>query len=70
MERHHVSSSDLSSVGFDPSTNTLEIEFLSGSIYQYHNVPENIYDGLMNAGSHGQYFHNHIKDVFQYSRIS
>jgi hypothetical protein len=61
MERQHVNSSNLKSVGYDPETKTLEIEFLNGGLYQYDNVPESIYNGLMSASSHGQYFYRHIK---------
>ncbi|MEW6211581.1 MAG: KTSC domain-containing protein [Acidobacteriota bacterium] len=70
MNRIPVSSSNLASVGYDPQTNTLEIEFHSGSIYQYFNVPQSIYDGLMGAGSHGRYFDAHIKKAgYPYRRI-
>ena len=40
MERQHVNSSNLESVGYDPTTQTLEIEFLNGGLYQYSGVPE------------------------------
>lgn len=69
MNRTYVSSSDLRSVGYDETSMTLEIEFNSGGIYQYYNVPETIYNSLMNASSHGKYFHQHIKDVYRYTRI-
>ncbi|KAB8140808.1 KTSC domain-containing protein [Chloroflexia bacterium SDU3-3] len=51
-----VSSSNLASVGYDPTTQTLEICFHSGACYQYFHVPQHVYDGLMGAGSHGTYF--------------
>lgn len=69
MNRTPVSSSNLRSVGYDPGTNTLEIEFLNGGIYQYSGVPESVYRGLMAAESHGRYFHAHIKDVYPYRKI-
>lgn len=69
MERTPVSSSDLRSVGYDPRSQTLEIEFNSGGIYQYFDVPESVYRGLMGASSHGQYFHRNIKDSYRYSRV-
>lgn len=69
MVRTAVSSSDLQSVGYDPTTSVLEIEFHSGGIYQYMAVPERIYQGLMSAGSHGRYFHIYIKNVYLYQRI-
>ena len=61
MLRTPVTSSNLASVGYDPTNRVLEIEFLSGPIYQYFNVPENIYSGLMQAGSHGSYFDAFVK---------
>ena len=70
MNRQPVSSSNLRSVGYDILTNTLEIEFHSGGIYQYYGVPQNIYNGLMSASSHGGYFHQYIKGVYQYTQIA
>ncbi|MBI4825314.1 MAG: KTSC domain-containing protein [Nitrospirae bacterium] len=61
MNRTAVSSSNLASVGYDPESMVLEIEFHSGGIYQYSNVPESKYEGLMKAGSHGTYFDTYIK---------
>ncbi|MBP3469722.1 MAG: KTSC domain-containing protein [Lachnospiraceae bacterium] len=54
-----VSSSDISSIGYDGST--LHIRFHSGGLYAYYNVPNSVYSGLMNAASHGRYFHANIK---------
>ncbi|WP_123539226.1 KTSC domain-containing protein [Halosimplex salinum] len=69
MNRTPVSSSNLKSVGYDQSSNTLEIEFHGGRVYQYYNVPKRIYQGLMAASSHGKYHHRQIKDSYRYSRI-
>lgn len=69
MERQFVRSSNLRSVGYDESTNTLEIEFNSGSVYQYFNVPNHIYLNLMGAVSKGTYLHSYIKGRYRYERI-
>jgi len=69
MNRLPVSSSNLRSVGYDSSTNTLEIEFNSGGIYQYRGVPPAVYERLMSASSHGKYFHAHIKNVYPDTKI-
>ncbi|MCF8065018.1 MAG: KTSC domain-containing protein [Desulfarculaceae bacterium] len=66
MDRSAVSSSALVSVGYEPSTMTLEIEFTGGSIYQYFDVPEVVYRELIGSDSLGQYFHSNIKDHFRY----
>lgn len=61
MNRQSVESSNLASIGYDAEDEILEIEFNHGGIYQYFDVPENVYDELMNASSHGQYFDINIK---------
>ena len=51
MQRQFVSSSRISSVGWEP--NTLEIEFKDGAIYQYSGVTESEYRNFMNSSSLG-----------------
>ena len=69
MNREFVQSSNLKSVGYNRETNILEIEFQNGGIYQYYNVPFEIYQGLMSASSKGQYHAYHIKNVYRYKKI-
>ena len=58
------------SVGYDRAESMLEIEFCSGSVYQYTNVPQEIYVGLMSADSKGGYFEGHIKEAgYDYQRM-
>lgn len=68
MERDPVVSSTLLSVGYEPTSGTLEVEFKSG-VYQYYNVPEPIYQQLMEAGSKGQFLHVYIKPTYPCSRV-
>jgi len=69
IHRAAVSSSAMRSVGYDPGRQILEIEFTGGQVYQYHGVPEVVYEGLMTADSHGRYFHRHIKNAgYRYER--
>ena len=69
MERTPVSSSNIRSVGYDSDSSILEIEFNNGTVYQYANVPQFEYDGLMSAASHGSYFSANIKSRYAYSRV-
>lgn len=68
MNRTHVASSSMRSVGYDPDTETLEIEFDNG-IYQYQDVPETVYQELMAAESLGLYFVEKIKDQYRFERV-
>ena len=61
MERQYVSSSNIASIGYDASDMILEVEFLNGAIYQYYDVPQSVYDGLMSASSHGSYLDAYVK---------
>jgi hypothetical protein len=47
----------------------LEIEFHSGLIYQYQNVPTHIYTTLMNSTSVGSFFTSNIKNRFRSIRL-
>lgn len=69
MDRVAVNSSNLASVGYDSASRTLEIEFLNGGSYQYFDVPAHVHQGLLQAPSHGSYFHAHIRDVYQYTKL-
>lgn len=70
MERLPVMSSDINSVGYDADGQLLEIEFHKGGIYQYFNVPQNVYDGLMAADSKGKYFNLNVKKAgYSYSKL-
>ncbi|MFC4739036.1 KTSC domain-containing protein [Flavobacterium ponti] len=69
MERETVKSSNIASIGYDETTEILEIEFLSGGIYQYLDVPYYMYEELMNADSHGKYFIAYIKDNYEAKKI-
>jgi hypothetical protein len=68
-ERIRVSSSNLQSVGYASESSILEIKFNSGGIYQYSRVPAAVHQGLMNAASHGKYFHAFIKNVYSYQKV-
>lgn len=69
MQRVPVPSSNVASVGYDASTQTLEVEFRNGALYQYFDVPEQIFQELMNAASLGSYLNAVIKQGFRYARL-
>jgi len=47
----------------------LRIDFLDGSVYEYYNVPRNMYIKLVNAGSPGRLARRHIYNEFSYRNI-
>jgi len=69
MERYSVASSNIASIGYDEGTETLAVEFLNGTVYQYYNVPVNMYEQLMQAASKGRFLNTYIKNAYPYSRF-
>lgn len=69
MDRVPVSSEALTSVGYEPGSSQLEIEFSSGGVYRYYRVPATVHKELMAAESHGHYFAERIRDRFAYRRL-
>lgn len=68
MDRETVASSTVLSIGYEPSSSTLEVEFKNG-VYQYYNVPEPIYQQLMASDSKGKFMHAYIKPAYPCSRV-
>jgi len=70
MYRIPVTSSNIRSIGYDSQTAILEVEFTSGDVYQYFNVPEHIYQQFLRASSHGQFFNDNIRYNYRYQKVS
>jgi hypothetical protein len=64
MQMKTVSSRAISSIGYDPQTCVLKIQFKQGRTYDFCGVPQHVFDGLLNAGSHGGYYNDHIRDRY------
>jgi hypothetical protein len=62
-------SSMLRSAEYEPTINSLTLEFHSGGLYRYAGVPPETYDGLLLAYSAGQYFHQWIRDRYPSTRL-
>ncbi|WP_188079877.1 KTSC domain-containing protein [Neorhizobium sp. P12A] len=60
MEKILVNSRLISAVRYDSSLARLEIEFKSGRIVPYSDIPEQVYKNLINADSPGSYYRHHI----------
>lgn len=65
----NVTSSNLDSVLYDETSNSLFIKFHHGGVYEYFDVPQYIYENLLNAPSHGKYHAQFIKRKFRYIQM-
>lgn len=74
MQRTPVVSSQITSIGYDPASQVLEIEFpgrrdAPGSVYQYTEVPPKVHEDLMAAKSVGSHFGANIRGKFSYKKL-
>ncbi len=68
MQRKSVASSAISSVGYDESSSVLEVEFESGVVYDYFDVPPKVYKDLLQASSKGHFVSRRIRDRYPFVR--
>lgn len=68
IPRSPVKSSNVQSVGYDPATQTMDVQFHSGGVYRYSGVPQATHDALMGAKSKGK-FMNGISGRFRAVKI-
>ena len=61
MVRTPVESSDVVSVGYDENEMLMEIEFRTGAVYIYYDVPKDFYLRFMAAESKGKFVNYVIK---------
>lgn len=53
MEREEIDSRAIRSIGYDPISETLEIEFRSGRVYAYEKVPSSVHAWLRKIRNKG-----------------
>lgn len=70
MQRSKLESRAITSAGYDPSTRLLEIEFSSGRVYEYADVPESVYDWLVRTSSKGAFVSRMINGRYTHRDIS
>lgn len=72
MQLQSVNSSQINAIGYAAATNTMRIEFKSGSLYEYANVPPDLFEQFAKAPSTGSFFYKHIKpfpDKYPYVKL-
>ena len=66
---NEIESSNIKKTTFDTETKSLITEFNNGLVYEYEDVPHNIYTKFRMAESQGKYFNVEISKKFKYKRI-
>lgn len=70
LVKHIVDSTNLEWISYDEDEEKLYIQFRSGGLYEYDNVPQKVFDGLLKAGSKGRYHAIKIKWEYPYKKLN
>jgi len=63
-------SSVVSAIHYYPDKKLLRVIYVSGGVYDYKNVPENIYLAMKNAKSKGTYLNKRIKGRYEFDNLN
>ena len=69
MHRTAITANGIAQVGYEDGSEILEIEFTSGNVFQFFNVPPRMFHQLMDTPFKEFYYQNNIHDRFPYKRI-
>ena len=69
MERKRVNSSRIRSAGYDPRSQTLEVEFSDGRVVSYRGVSAEVNRQFMNAPSPVSFFEDKIVESYPETRV-
>ena len=64
-----VNSTMAKSIGYNQAEQVLQIEFSSGSVYQYSDVDMETWASLQDTDSTGRFFNSEIKDQYSSQRV-
>lgn len=67
--KQSVVSSQLKEVEYDTETSILTVTFMQGRMYEYKDVPADVFRKLIEAESIGSYFISQIKNKYQFKQI-
>ena len=62
-------SSVVAAIRYDANTHTLRVIYVSGSVYDYKQVPEKIYMDMRTASSKGEFLNKTIKPNYEFEKI-
>lgn len=60
INRVRVKSSNIHSIGYSAELKIIQVQFLSGSVYEYYDVPVNEYEAFLKADSKGKFLNRNL----------
>ena len=60
----------ISAIEYDGESSTLRVIYVSGMIYDYKNVPHEVYLAMKTAFAKGTFLNQHIKGKYPFEKIN
>ena len=70
MQRTPLRSRAVSSAGYDPNTQELELEFHNGRVYRYRDVPAGVFEFLLRSPSKGGFVNRMIQNRYPFADVT
>ncbi|MFT3936248.1 MAG: KTSC domain-containing protein [Chitinophagaceae bacterium] len=65
-----MASSVIAAISYNKRSNVLRVIFLSGAVYEYKHVPEDVYLSMKAAESKGNFLNKQIKGNYAFSKVN
>ena len=62
-------SSVVAAIRYDADSSRLRVIYISGNIYDYKKVPEEVYNKMKAASSKGEFLNKEIKPNYEFEKI-
>lgn len=70
IKMQDVESSNIKQIGYDRKSQQMRIQFTNGGLFQYKEVPTEVFDEMMAAKSVGSYFSKNIRNVYSCVKLN
>lgn len=64
-----MQSSVVAAIKYNAVTSTLRVIYVSGSVYDYKQVPEKVYKNMKTASSKGEFLNKQVKPKYDFEKI-
>ncbi len=54
---------------YDASASTLRVQYVSGVVYDYKDVPEEVYTDMKASFSKDEFLNHHVKGKYEYEMV-
>jgi hypothetical protein len=70
MEMVPIDSDGVRAIGYDPATQTMHVEFETGALFEYYEVPPDVYQTFMASSAKGSFVSQVLEPGYRSVRLT